>query len=46
MIRLCIFIACIMAAREIPRRVEIQIVIPPVQWIEPITSDEEGLLTA
>jgi hypothetical protein len=45
MIRLFIFLACL-GSREIPRRVEVKIVIEPVEWIEPIGVDEEGLLTA
>jgi hypothetical protein len=41
MIRLFIFLACLVGSREIPRRVEVKIVIPEIEWIEPITGDRE-----
>jgi hypothetical protein len=43
MIRLFIFLACL-GSREIPRRVEVKVVIEPVEWIEPITSEPEMVL--
>lgn len=46
MIRLFIFLACVIGNREIPRRVEIRLELKPVEFIEPITSDEEGFQTA
>jgi hypothetical protein len=46
MIRLFIFLACVVGSREIPRRVEVKIVIPAIGIIEPIGSDEEDWQTA
>lgn len=45
-LRAFIFVAALLANREIHRRVEIKLELPPIQWIEPIGSDTEELQTA